>query len=249
MPCKRTASSKSARPTGIRLSGWRWPCRPPGESGRSIPTPSAPRSHASYSGARRIVDGHRSTQPASARGLDTFPVRNLDIVFIDALKTEYEAYLELTVPMLKRSGLVVVDNLLWSGRTAAEPSHRRRRDDCAARFQQAIPDSPAARRDDRADRRRDRHRGAHRLRYFLAAMRRFPSGVTIVTTAFDGRVPRLYGQRLHERLGRAADGADLRQPQRQPPADSRAGNVLRQRAAREQRGSPNGSPAVSPVRA
>ncbi len=54
--------------------------------------------------------------------LPTFPVRNLDIVFIDALKTEYEAYLELTVPMLKRSGLVVVDNLLWGGRAASEPS-------------------------------------------------------------------------------------------------------------------------------
>ena len=53
--------------------------------------------------------------------LPTFPVRNLDIVFIDAVKTEYEDYLELTVPLLKRSGLVIVDNLLWSGASAAEP--------------------------------------------------------------------------------------------------------------------------------
>lgn len=59
-------------------------------------------------------------QPA-LEALPTFPVRNLDIVFIDAIKTEYEAYLELTVPLLKRSGLVIVDNLLWSGRAAAEP--------------------------------------------------------------------------------------------------------------------------------
>jgi len=54
--------------------------------------------------------------------LPTFPVRNLDIVFIDAVKTEYEAYLELVVPLLKRSGLVIVDNLLWSGQLAAEPT-------------------------------------------------------------------------------------------------------------------------------
>jgi len=54
--------------------------------------------------------------------LPTFPVRNLDIVFIDAVKDEYEAYLELAVPMLKRSGLVVVDNLLWGGCAAAEPT-------------------------------------------------------------------------------------------------------------------------------
>ncbi len=54
--------------------------------------------------------------------LPTFPVRNLDIVFIDAVKTEYTEYLELTVPLLKRSGLVVVDNLLWDGKAAAAPT-------------------------------------------------------------------------------------------------------------------------------
>ena len=54
--------------------------------------------------------------------LPTFPVRNLDIVFIDAVITEYEEYLELCVPMLKRSGLILVDNLLWGGEASAEPS-------------------------------------------------------------------------------------------------------------------------------
>ncbi len=54
--------------------------------------------------------------------LDWFPQRNLDIVFIDAVKTEYEAYLDLVVPMLKRSGIVVVDNLLWHDE-APEPPH------------------------------------------------------------------------------------------------------------------------------
>jgi len=54
--------------------------------------------------------------------LPTFPVRNLDVVFIDAVKTEYAEYLELTVPLLKRSGLVIVDNLLWNGHAAAEPT-------------------------------------------------------------------------------------------------------------------------------
>ena len=54
--------------------------------------------------------------------LDWFPQRNLDIVFIDAVKTEYEAYLEAVVPMLKRSGIVVVDNLLWHGEASETPS-------------------------------------------------------------------------------------------------------------------------------
>ncbi len=54
--------------------------------------------------------------------LPSFWARNLDIVFLDALKTEYEAYLELCIPMLKRSGLVLVDNVLWGGEAAAEPT-------------------------------------------------------------------------------------------------------------------------------
>ena len=64
---------------------------------------------------------HVLNQPA-LEVLPTLPLRNFDIVFIDAIKTEYEAYLELTVPMLKRSGLVIVDNLLWGGSAATEPS-------------------------------------------------------------------------------------------------------------------------------
>jgi predicted O-methyltransferase YrrM len=56
--------------------------------------------------------------------LEWFPQRNLDIVFIDAIKTEYAAYLDAVVPLLKRSGIVVIDNLLWHGRAAeaARPS-------------------------------------------------------------------------------------------------------------------------------
>ncbi len=54
--------------------------------------------------------------------LPSFYARNLDIVFIDAVKTEYEDYLDLCVPMLKRSGLVLIDNLLWGGEAADEPS-------------------------------------------------------------------------------------------------------------------------------
>lgn len=44
--------------------------------------------------------------------------RQYDIVFIDALKEEYEEYLRLALPHVKRSGLVIVDNLLWHHRAA-----------------------------------------------------------------------------------------------------------------------------------
>ncbi len=44
--------------------------------------------------------------------LPNFGHRNLDIVFLDARKSEYVEYLDLVVPMLKRSGLIVVDDCL-----------------------------------------------------------------------------------------------------------------------------------------
>ncbi len=47
--------------------------------------------------------------------LQNFQQRNLDIVFIDAEKRRYREYLDLVIPILKRSGIVVVDNLLLEG--------------------------------------------------------------------------------------------------------------------------------------
>jgi len=44
--------------------------------------------------------------------LENFTHRNLDVVFIDADKSEYIQILDLVVPMLKLSGLVVVDDCL-----------------------------------------------------------------------------------------------------------------------------------------
>lgn len=48
--------------------------------------------------------------------LPNFPQRNLDIVFIDADRKHYRQYLDLAVPMLKLSGIVVVDDCLLNGR-------------------------------------------------------------------------------------------------------------------------------------
>jgi caffeoyl-CoA O-methyltransferase len=51
--------------------------------------------------------------------LENFPHRNLDIVFIDANLAEYRAYLDLVIPMLKLSGLVIVDDCLLGGRVVS----------------------------------------------------------------------------------------------------------------------------------
>jgi len=40
----------------------------------------------------------------------------LDLVFIDADKTNYMNYYEAVLPLLRSGGLIVADNVLWSGR-------------------------------------------------------------------------------------------------------------------------------------
>lgn len=60
-------------------------------------------------------------QPALAV-LGRLPKRLYDIILIDALKEEYADYLEQVVPLVKHSGLVIIDNLLWSHRASQAPS-------------------------------------------------------------------------------------------------------------------------------
>lgn len=42
-----------------------------------------------------------------------------DLVYVDAVKTEYRRYLDLALPKLRVGGLMVFDNLLWGGEIAA----------------------------------------------------------------------------------------------------------------------------------
>jgi predicted O-methyltransferase YrrM len=43
----------------------------------------------------------------------------IDFAFIDAIKTEYIAYLDALLPKMAPGGMITVDNVLWSGRIAA----------------------------------------------------------------------------------------------------------------------------------
>ena len=47
------------------------------------------------------------------------PQLTFDLAFIDADKTEYDAYYELILPRVRPNGLLLFDNMLWGGRLGA----------------------------------------------------------------------------------------------------------------------------------
>ena len=61
----------------------------------------------------------------------------LDLVFIDADKVSYIDYWEAVVPKMRRGGLIVADNVLWSGRVVSP-------DDANAKALAAFNDHVAA---------------------------------------------------------------------------------------------------------
>lgn len=54
--------------------------------------------------------------------LEVIPTLNetFDLVFIDAVKEEYQGYLDLALPKLRPGGVVICDNLLWGGQVAGQ---------------------------------------------------------------------------------------------------------------------------------
>jgi predicted O-methyltransferase YrrM len=46
--------------------------------------------------------------------------KKYDFIFLDADKNEYSKLFELSLALLKKGGVIIVDNLLWHGMAAAE---------------------------------------------------------------------------------------------------------------------------------
>jgi caffeoyl-CoA O-methyltransferase len=63
-----------------------------------------------------------------------------DFVFIDCVKTEYEAYLDQLMPKLERGAMIVCDNLLWGG--AVAEGERDPSTDALRKFNQRIATDP-----------------------------------------------------------------------------------------------------------
>ena len=65
-----------------------------------------------------------------------------DLVFIDALKDEYEGYLDSILPRLRTGGVVIVDNLLWGGKVATDPASEDRDTAALQKFNQHFIENP-----------------------------------------------------------------------------------------------------------
>ena len=48
----------------------------------------------------------------------------IDLVFMDADKSEYLDYYKLIVPLLKKGGIIIADNVLWSGKVISDKPDR-----------------------------------------------------------------------------------------------------------------------------
>ena len=57
----------------------------------------------------------------SLRNLE--PGLQFDFAFMDAAKIEYEAYYELILPRVRQHGLILFDNMLWTGRVTGDLSN------------------------------------------------------------------------------------------------------------------------------
>lgn len=66
---------------------------------------------------REALHGHKIKSMLGS-ALEVIPTLEgqFDFVFIDADKRNYIDYLKLTVPKLSRNGMIVIDNVLWSGK-------------------------------------------------------------------------------------------------------------------------------------
>jgi len=62
----------------------------------------------------------RQIEIVQDKALDALPRLNgpFDLAYIDAVKEEYPAYLELIVPRMRVGGVILADNVLWKGQVA-----------------------------------------------------------------------------------------------------------------------------------
>ncbi|MBV9573431.1 MAG: O-methyltransferase [Acidobacteriales bacterium] len=101
-----------------------WWARAVGDQGRVIYTDGDPKNSAE---ARRYFDragvsGRITVKTGDALELLSEQKQEFDIIFNDVDKEDYPRVLRLAIPRLRKGGLFVTDNVLWSGRVTENNS-------------------------------------------------------------------------------------------------------------------------------
>jgi O-methyltransferase family protein len=78
------------------------------------------------------------------KAADIIPSLNttFDLVFIDADKQNYAHYFDLVIEKMNRGGIILSDNVLWSGKVVEEVKHNDKHTQALMAYNQKIKDDP-----------------------------------------------------------------------------------------------------------
>ena len=78
------------------------------------------------------------------KAADIIPSLNttFDLVFIDADKQNYAHYFDLVIEKMNRGGIILSDNVLWSGKVVEEVTHNDKHTQALMAYNQKIKDDP-----------------------------------------------------------------------------------------------------------
>lgn len=65
-----------------------------------------------------------------------------DLVYIDANKREYPLYFELSLPKVRKSGVIIADNVLWDGKVFSEYIYKDAQTQGILRFNEIVASDP-----------------------------------------------------------------------------------------------------------
>jgi len=118
----RSASAKTVFEMGSAIGySTIWWARAVGEAGRVIYTDGDPKNAAEARGyfeRAGVADRIQLRTGDALEILSEQPNEAFDIIFNDVDKEDYPRVFNLAVPRVKKGGLFVTDNVLWSGRVA-----------------------------------------------------------------------------------------------------------------------------------
>ncbi|WP_315061660.1 O-methyltransferase [Capnocytophaga leadbetteri] len=90
------------------------------------------------SGYGSQIEQHLGKATDIIPALDT----TFDLVFIDADKQNYAHYFDLVIEKMNRGGIILSDNVLWSGKVVEEVKHNDKHTQALMAYNQKIKDDP-----------------------------------------------------------------------------------------------------------